>query len=77
MPNSSMGTVAADTIFIFPDVYLGGKMSIFVLLIMKNVNICSINHDAEDGDSDHDDDNFKSRLKQTCPESHWKAQQYT
>ena len=34
MPNSSMGTVAADTIFIFPDVYLGGKLSTFVLLIM-------------------------------------------
>ena len=34
MPNSSMGTVAADTIFIFPDVYLGGKLSIFALLIM-------------------------------------------
>ena len=34
MPNSLMGTVAADTIFIFPDVYLGGKLSTFVLLIM-------------------------------------------
>ena len=43
MPNSLMCTVAADTIFIFPYVYLGGKI----------INIFYIDfHDTDDSDRD-------------------------